>query len=160
MLPCSYGALRELRVLHLFHMGLHALQPPPTASGGGTNGEGHGAGGVDDEGGPLATGMCLDGLVSLMLIDASFNDLIELSPSMASWHQLRAMNFEANRIVLSGVETTRSDGGDTPVAPPPPPPPAAAAVATTLPDLSPMLDSHHFSSIAALFHFHSENRNL
>ena len=74
-LHCSFGRLTELRVLILFHMALQSFEPPNST--------------------------CLGGMRSLVAIDASYNDITALTPSMLLWFKVRAFDAGNNQITTA-----------------------------------------------------------
>lgn len=72
-LHCSFNQLAELRVLILFHMALQSFEPASNSS-------------------------CLGGMRNLVAIDASYNDMTALTPSMFLWTKVRAFDVSNNAI--------------------------------------------------------------
>ena len=71
-LHCSFGNLTSLAVLNLFHMSLLAFQPPNAT--------------------------CLDTLTNLLAVNAAYNQITALTPSMQKWRKIRALNVANNNI--------------------------------------------------------------
>jgi len=71
----AQSAHRPLRVLILFHMALQSFEPPNST--------------------------CLGGMRSLVAIDASYNEITALTPSMFLWSRVRAFDAGNNQITTA-----------------------------------------------------------
>lgn len=84
--PCSFGKLMRLRVLSLYNMGLTAFGPPGTV-------------------------WCLNSLKAIHFVDASYNQITSLSPSIAFWTSLKALDV-SNNVITSSLEPYTFDSFD------------------------------------------------